>query len=358
MRLSICSIFLVFSILGCNGGGGGDDGGATALPTPEVAVVVEKVLADLNFPVGLAFAPDERLFFTEWLTGQVRIVENGELLERPFITVPIPPGGQSGLLGIALDPSFSQNHYVYLYYTHRISLKNTLVRVTERDGVGSEETVLLSDLPGGGHDGGRLVFGSDRSLYVSVGDGGDPSLAQTMSSFGGKILRINREGGVPEDNPFEESIIFALGFRNVFGMAIHPESDVLYVSDNGPTCDDEVNRVLGGKNYGWRPGYVCSEQNGAFQAPLFRLPISSGVTGVHFYRGGVFPEFRNHLFLSDFNTGSIRRFVVDEANGGAILEEDTIVSGIAGGIIDVVSGSDGNLYFSSPDSIYKISRAS
>lgn len=335
---------------GCGGGGGGD-----SLPAALVKIKLETVLTDLNSPISIAFAPDGALFFTELHSGQVRVFKNGSLLPTPFVTVPAATSGNEGLLGITFDPNFSANHFVYLFYTHATSLTGRVVRFTETNLQGSNEVILLDGIPSGGHDGGRLAFGSDQLLYISTGDAGIPALAQNTQSLAGKILRINTNGTIPSSNPDPESPIFASGFRNPFGMAFHPSAHSLYVSDNGPNCDDEINRVTIGANFGWREGQSCSDNDPAFSLPLITFNPSIAPTGVNFYHGAVFPEFEGHLLLTSFNDSALRRIAVDDENNGAPLEEEILASGF-GSPIDVAVGPDGFIYVATLSTIIRIVR--
>ncbi|MBA3330606.1 MAG: PQQ-dependent sugar dehydrogenase, partial [Actinobacteria bacterium] len=195
----------------------------TATPLPRLADSPDAVaprssvyLDGLKVPVGLVFAPDGRLFFSEVFTGNVRVAERdgdrARLLEQPFVSLEIAKGAEAGVLGLALDPDFEHNRWVYLYYSEpdptrrdRVPRRNRVVRFTERDNVGIEMTVILDDIDmarEGRHNGGRLAFGLDGKLYVTVGNAQDRSHSQDMRRPNGKILRINPDGSIPADNPF------------------------------------------------------------------------------------------------------------------------------------------------------------
>jgi glucose/arabinose dehydrogenase len=226
---------------------------------------VQLITAGLEAPWGMALAPDGRLFVTE-RPGRVRIVRfgtRGGLEAQPWATVPARanPDAERGLLGVALDPDFSRNGFVYLYYSYAapggVTL-NRLVRMHDTSGAGTDEKILLDNIPGSAnHDGGRIEFGTDGKLYVATGDGEQQARAQDRSSMGGKILRLEKDGSVPADNPFPGSPVFSLGHRNVQGLAFHPDTGVLYETEHGPSgffpacCQDEVNLIEAGANYGW-----------------------------------------------------------------------------------------------------------
>jgi glucose/arabinose dehydrogenase len=361
--------WLALTLTSCNGGGGFSGGnpppgsGGPTVPTPAVAIRTETVVSNASFPVSLVFAPDGRLFYTELQTGNVRIVQNPttanpQLLVTPFVTVPVATTGEQGLLGLALDPSFAQNRFVYIYHTHPNPLRNRVVRFTEANNVGSNETTIVDNLPvNSNHNGGRLAFGADGLLYVTVGDAGDAANAQSAASRAGKLLRFNRDGTIPAGNPTAGNALFALGLRNPFGVAFHPTAGTPYVSDNGPNCDDELNRIVAGGNYGWRPNYPCGDNDPQFRAPIQRFNPPIAPTGMTFYTGSVFPEWAtHHLFLTNFVDGTLRRFVVDEAQAGMVLEQQTLINGAFGALLDVKQGPDGNLYVAAETSIIRIVR--
>ena len=249
----------------------------TPTPSPRIgpAVVenVQLIASGLEAPWSVALAPDGRLFVTE-RPGRVRIVRlgaGGGLEAKPWATLPARanPDAERGLLGIALDPDFARTGFVYLYYSYAApggATLNRLVRMRDTNGSGTGETILLDNIPGSSnHDGGRIAFGPDGKLYVATGDGEQQARAQDRASLGGKILRLEKDGSVPTDNPFPGSPVFSLGHRNVQGLAFEPDSGVLYATEHGPSgffpacCQDEVNRIEAGANYGWpivtgRPG--------------------------------------------------------------------------------------------------------
>jgi len=347
-----CLVLLV----SCNGSGGNFGGNNPGGPTPPVAIRTETVVPGANFPVSLVFAPDGRLFYTELQTGNVRIVLNpttptAQLLAMPFATVPVATTGEQGLLGLAFDPNFAANRFVYMYHTDPSPLRNRVVRFTEANNVGSNETVIVDNLPvNTNHNGGRLAFGPDGLLYVTLGDFGDPANAQSSTSPGGKLLRFNTATMLPVAQ------VLALGLRNPFGLAFHRVTGTPYVSDNGPNCDDEINRIVQGGNYGWRTSYPCGDSDPQFRAPITRFNPPIAPTGMTFYSGGVFPEWQNHLFLTSFNDGVLRRFVVSETQNGMVLEQQVVLNGGFGPLLDVTVGPDGNLYVAAQGAIFRIVR--
>ncbi|MFN8391570.1 MAG: PQQ-dependent sugar dehydrogenase [Bdellovibrionota bacterium] len=346
LRYSVLLPLLAVVMSGCGGGGGGgSDSAATGIK-------VEAVATGLSFPVGVAAAPDGRTFFTELRSGNVRIFQDGAVLNEPFATLQVPAEGADGLLGIAVDPDFASNGFVYVFQSIGNPVKNRVIRLTDSHGVGTALTVIVNDLPNGGHNGGKMAFGHDGSLFISTGDAAAPDSAQDPRSFAGKILHVSRNGEALSSS----SPIFALGFRNVFGMAVHPDSGTLYATDNGPDCDDEINRIEAGGNYGWRLSQPCGETDPQFVQPLFRINPTVGVTGATFYSGDALPELRENLLVGDYNTGTIRRFEVDDPSGG-VNELAPLVPGNGSPVLDLTVGADGNVYFTGQDALYRISRA-
>ncbi|HEV8536472.1 MAG TPA: PQQ-dependent sugar dehydrogenase [Candidatus Limnocylindria bacterium] len=243
--------------------------GPTPTPSPRLgAAVVENVqliATGLQAPWAIDLAADGRLFITE-RAGRVRVVQlgpGGGLRPEPWATVPASTvrDGEKGLLGIALDPDFARTRFVYLYYSYTApggGTRNKLVRMRDENGRGVEETVLLDGIPGNAnHDGGRVKFGPDGKIYVTTGDAENGANAQNAASLAGKILRVNRDGSVPTDNPTAGSPVWSRGHRNVQGIAWHPDTGALYATEHGPSnpfpdcCNDEVNSIVPGGNYGW-----------------------------------------------------------------------------------------------------------
>ncbi len=234
-------------------------GAATSATPTAVDFQVETVAEGLDTPWDLAFAPDGRIFFTE-RPGRLRVIEGGRLRPEPVATIPeVVERGEGGLLGLALDPDFAGNGHLYLYHTYSGSdggLRNRVVRYTLADRAGArgltEPRVILDDIPAAAiHNGGRIAFGPDGKLYVTTGDAAAPALAQDRDSLAGKILRLNPDGSVPDDNPFPGSPVYSYGHRNPQGLAWQPGTGQLYATEHGPSAHDEVNLIAPGDNYGW-----------------------------------------------------------------------------------------------------------
>ena len=251
---------------------------------------VEEVARGLEVPWSLDFAPDGRIFLTE-RGGQVRVIEGGQLLPEPVLSLDVG-SGEGGLLGIALDPGFEQNRLVYLYYTYGLFAQNRVSSFTETERGLEDEQVLLDGIPGHWiHDGGRIAFGPDGMLYVTTGDAADPDLAQDVSSLAGKILRLNPDGSVPPDNPFPGSPVYSYGHRNPQGLDWDAQGR-LVATEHGPSGErgrahDEINVIEAGANYGWPLAVGDEEADGAAGPALHTGNETWAPSGAAFYEGPI-----------------------------------------------------------------------
>jgi glucose/arabinose dehydrogenase len=328
-----------------------------------VRYTVERVMA-ANYPVALAFAPDGRLFYTEKITGNVRMVSaGGELQPEPVLTLATDALVERGMLGIALDPDYEENGFIWIFHTavgtSRDYPTNRVVRFHEADGVGSDPQVMWAVPIDNGnvvHNGGNLVFDADGYLFVSMGDYGDPANAQNLDTPQGAIHRfeVTDEGLIPApDNPFEDSSIYAYGLRNPFDLTIDPVTGRVYATENGPSCDDEVNMILPGWNYGWGLNYVCGEtapdiDQTRYLDPLISITPTRAPTGILFYTHEAVPEWENDLFYCTWTDGALHRVVLNEARTAVAAEyEMNLGDGRCGN--DVAVSPDGSLYMTVAD---------
>jgi aldose sugar dehydrogenase len=340
----------------------------TEVPTPQPTRVTRAFPAEpktylegVLIPSSLTFAPDGRLFFVEVTQGTIRIATNGVLQPEPFYTFDIAKVEEHGLLGLALDPEFSRNRFVYAYYTNANKsgkpFKNLVVRLTDHGGVGVDETKLRDDIPVDvrwSHNGGRLRFGPDGKLYVTTGASGDGrNDAQQLGVLEGKLLRLNPDGSIPADNPFPGSPVFALGFRNPWGMAFHPQTGKLYVTDNGPKGFDELDLVERGSNHG-SPDVVGVPGDPRFSDPLWHSGEDRlGVVGLTFYDGLQFPEYRGDAFFCLWNPGILRRVRLAPPGFDRVVESEDLAVDCR---TDVATGPDGALYVASFNRVQRLSR--
>jgi len=326
-----------------------------ALAAP--AEIVDSVLASgLNLPTSMEFSPDGRLFITE-KDGNVRIVKNGVLLTTPFLTLSVDSTGERGLLGLAFDPDYETNRFVYVYYTtstgtihNRVSRFVTDSANPDRAIASSETPIMdLEGLNGGFHNGGAIHFGKDGKLYVATGDNGNSANSQSLSTRLGKILRINSDGTIPSDNPFYNTVgakkeIWALGLRNPFTFAFSPASGstLMYINDVGADAWEEINVGIRGANFGW-PTCEGACSNPSFVNPISAYPHPSdgsgmSVIGGAFYEANQFPaEYKGSYFFGDYVAGFIKRLtpaneVIDFVSNALYL-------------VDIKVAPDGTLYY-------------
>lgn len=342
---------------------------ATPDPGASVQYTVEKYMI-ANYPVAMVFAPDGRLFYTEKATGNVRVIRaDGTSQLEPVIHLETNSLVERGLLGIALDPNYSENGLIWVVHTANGTATdwpaNQVVRFHEADGVGSDPQIMLSVPITNGelkHNGGNLHFDANGLLYVSFGDYGDSTNAQNMDVIPGKIHRfeVTEDGLKPAPgNPFPQSSIYAYGLRNTFDFTFDPYSDALFGSENGLHCDDEVNRILPGKNYGWSPEneQTCfgTEPRDLpdYMPPLLSYNPTVAPTGITVYIGAAIPEWDGELFFCEWNTGLMQRAVLNAARDAIVSVTPLDLQGFFCRI-DVTEGPDGGLYFVDPGGIYRL----
>jgi glucose/arabinose dehydrogenase len=325
-RVIICGVLLSLSALAC------PRAGAATLP----AGFTETQIGGLSDPTAMAFAPDGRLFVCQQ-GGALRVVKDGALLATPFLTVTVNASGERGLLGVAFDPNFNTNRFIYVYYTATTpAVHNRVSRFTASASnpdvveAGSEFVLLdLENLSATNHNGGALHFGADGKLYVAVGENAVPSNAQTLANKLGKILRLNPDGTIPPDNPFFSAAsgtnraIWVMGLRNPYTFDVRRTTGGILINDVGQNVWEEINVGVGGSNYGWptceglcpspAPTPVVRPPN-TFTDPVFQYNhdgATCAVTGGAFYdpASQQFPDaYVGKYFYADFCAGWIRLF--------------------------------------------------
>ncbi len=278
---------------------------------------VETFAGPLSGPVALAFLPDGRLLVTE-KHGALRIVEHGMLRPEPLIELPTDQRAERGLIGVAVDPRFERTGWIFVYHTLAAPSVNRIVRFRLASGQAVDVTPVYT-LPQSAniHNGGNLHFGPDAMLYVGVGEGGDPARARDPRDPRGKILRLDPTTTplVPAaGNPFADlagldAAVWAIGLRNPFDFTFDPISRALLATDNGPDCNDELNRVRPARDYGWRPDYACARPGGApgTEPPMWVWPDTVGITGPAVYDGTAIADWRGSLLICSWNDGALYR---------------------------------------------------
>jgi len=308
---------------------------------------VQVVATRLDIPWALAFTPDGRLFFTE-RPGRVRVMERGQVLATPALVIEdVAAIGEGGVLGLAVHPQFAANSFVYVLYTARLPggpRENRVVRYREVGNTLGEPMVILDRVGAADiHDGGRLRFGPDGMLYVTMGDMSTPSTAQDLASPNGKLLRLTDEGRIPPDNPLP-SPVYSYGHRNPQGLDWHPVTRDLWESEHGQTGNDELNVIQAGHNYGW-PIIEGDQSRAGMDTPLLFFTPAVAPSGASFYTGTAIAGFRGDLFVATLRGEHLLRVRLDPANPRRITSTERLLENRFGRIRDVVTGPDGALYF-------------
>lgn len=307
-------------------------------------------------PTALATAPDGRIFVTQQ-DGKIRVIKNDALLSTPFASVPADVFNERGLLGITFDPDYATNKYIYIYYTStQPTSHNRLSRFTATGDVASGGETILLDLPNvpsgtRWHMGGGIHFGADGKLYIAVGDHEDTSKPQSLSSPFGKILRINKDGTIPTDNPFYSQTsginraIWARGLRNPYTFGIQPTTGKILINDVGQESYEEINLGQAGGNYGWpqTEGPFSKTTFPQYVHPLYWYSHSNGcaITGGSFYNPTTsnFPStWVGKYFWVDFCTGTMRALDSSSATN------TTFATGLLSPT-DIQVRSDGSMYY-------------
>ena len=317
---------------------------------------------DLEHPWGLAFLPDGRMLVTE-RPGRLRIVGTDGHVSEPLANVPeVYHHGQGGLLDVALDPDFASNRTIYFSYAEPgdEGAGTAVAHARLNDDGLSDVTVIFRQQPkveGPNHFGSRLVFARDGTLFVTMGDRfAYREEAQNLANDLGKIVRINRDGSVPSDNPFvgrddARPEIWSYGHRNVQGAALDPATGQLWTAEHGARGGDEINHPEAGKNYGWPVITYGVDYSGerigegtakpGMEQPVYYWDPSIAPSGLTFYTGDAFPDWRGDLFVGSLKFGYLVRLDVED---GKIVGEEKLLEDLNQRVRDVRQGPDGNLY--------------
>ena len=261
------------------------------------AVEIEAWQQNLDVPWELVFLPESNRALISERDGRVLLVENGNLKSESYLELDIDSRGEGGLMGMVHHPDFPETPYIYLMYTYTSSngqLYNRVSRFTDQGNQAVEEEIIIDQIPAGNnHNGGRIAFGPDGMLYITTGETFTRKIAQDLDNLGGKILRLTPEGIIPADNPFENSPVYSLGHRNPQGIAWHPETGDLFISDHGPSGEDglrakdRIKVVEAGSNFGW-PDKIGYFEDGEYANPLIMWENAVPPSGMIFYRGDLY----------------------------------------------------------------------
>jgi aldose sugar dehydrogenase len=327
---------------------------------PRIRVV--PYVKGLSNPWSIAFLPNGDMLVTE-KPGRLRIVRNGTLAPEPVSGVPaVFANGQGGLLEVLPHPKFAENQFLYLTYS-KPGENNTATTALARGKFDGKALTEVKDLfvadnwnTGGAHFGSKLAFGRDGMLYMTVGERNDRVRAQNTASHGGKLLRLTDDGTVPPDNPFvkrdgHKPEIYSYGHRNAQGLAIHPETGAVWLNEHGPQGGDELNVAEPAKNYGWPVVSFGREYSGdlitnqpyrdGMEPPAMIWVPSIGISGMAFYTGDRFPQWKGHIFVGGLSGQHVQRVVFTEKGP---IGRETLLGSMRQRVRDVRQGPDGLLY--------------
>lgn len=325
-------------------------------PKDSDGLTYTEVASKTDTPWQITFIPDGRILFTERI-GRVRVIENGQLKSEPYLNLrdSTTEAGEAGLTGIIVDPAFNTNHFFYVAYTYEKS-KNPLVFMNKvvryREDPATKKPVFDKILVDGiegyiNHNVGSLHFGPDDKLYITTGERYMPDYAQDLKKLNGKILRINRDGSVPSDNPFPESLVYSLGHRNVQGLAWQPGTNNLFNVEHGPSlqqgcCMDEINYIQAGKNYGW-PLIRGKQQQANLETPKY----ISGDDTTWAPAQAVFLEtgpWAGSMLFTGLYDQALHRAVFDATDRTKVLRVETYMKEELGRLRAIAKGPDGKIY--------------
>jgi glucose/arabinose dehydrogenase len=319
-----------------------------SIVTPAFAEMnIDVVVDGLNNPWEMVFAPNGDIYFSE-RDGRVWKIENfGEA--KVIQTFPKSGSYEGGTLGLALHPNFEENKKIYIYQTN-LELEffqNKVFSFTVDGDELIDVQTVIDDIPGAPwHDGGRIAFGPDEKLYITTGDAVNPGWSQDLSSLAGKILRINSDGTIPDDNPFDSSAIFSYGHRNPQGIAWN-EDGLLVSSEHGPSGEmgyghDEINVIVKGKNYGW-PKVVGDSSDDSYVNPIIHSGEKTWApSGMVYYSSDKISSLEGKFLVGALRGQHL--MVLDVANDGSLISAEKMFEGDFGRIRTAQISPDGILY--------------
>jgi len=344
----------------------------TLFKSEKTDFILETVAPNLDSPWGIDFLPDG-ILITE-RDGRMRIHRQGKLFAVTGLP-DIAPGGQGGLLDVAVSPSFDRDQQIYLTFSKAgPGGRGTALASARLRGTALTEVKILWEMEKktgtSVHFGSRIRFLADRTLIFTTGERGDPDRAQDLADSAGKVHRLNRDGTIPSDNPFVKvpgalPSIYSYGHRNPQGLVIRHSDGTIWLSEHGPQGGDEINLIKPGKNYGWPVitygrNYVIGTKIGegtskpGMEQPLLHWTPSIAPSGLDFYSGGRIPAWQGNLF-----SGALagQQMVRMEISGTQVLKQEVVLEDAIGRIREVREGPDGYLYLATDESnggLYRI----
>jgi glucose/arabinose dehydrogenase len=332
-------------------------GGGITAPSPSPSIsgpaITETVIqSGLIVPWEVAVAPDGRMFVTE-RPGTLSIFESTAPMAKRVTSAQVSgvkAMGEAGLLGLALDPDFPRNQFLYVCASRldQGEWRNEVLRYrASASALAVDTTILRAGIVASGlHDGCRMRFGPDGKLWIATGDGGVPARAQDAASLNGKLLRINADGSVPTDNPTLKgqpapSAVFALGLRNPGGIAFDPRTGACFVSDAGDQMQDEIDEVSAGANFGWPAALGPNGSSRGFVDPVWSSgPSTLAVAGAVFLSGPDWGAWSNSLVVATLKEQDLRRFTIENMHA---TEHDILLDQKYGRLRAVTAAPDGSL---------------
>ena len=363
MRTILLCLFVMLFVTNCKKNGGDDNDDPGTLPDVELKSKV--VVSGLNLPWEMVYGPDNFIWFTE-KAGKISRLNptNGQV--TPLLTITeVRTNGEGGLLGMTLHPDFTSNPYVYVVYGYGSTYKAKIVRYTYSGGNLISPQVLLDQIPAASiHNGSRLLI-SGGKLFISTGDAADTGTPQNVNSLAGKILRINLDGSIPDDNPYPNNPVWSLGHRNAQGLT--QVGNKIFSSEHGPDSDDEINIIEKGRNYGWPniKGFCnesgeqsfCSSNN--VVEPLINWTPTIAPSGLIYYNSDYIPQFKNSLLLAVLKGTKLMQLKLDDAQTKITGTKDFYIN-TYGRIRAVCQSPDGKIYIctsnGSDDKIVEIAK--
>ena len=309
------------------------------------------VISNLAVPWSIIFPSSNTMYIAE-RSGTIRHFKDNQAQEPFYTFKEISSTSEEGLMGLELDPDYPNSPFVYASFAYQENNQMfvRIVRLTDINGKGQNPLTILDKIPAARfHAGTRLRFGPDQKLYITTGDATTKDIAQDLNSLGGKILRINKDGSIPEDNPFPNSYIYSYGHRNSQGIDFDPISGVLFSTEHGPSLfdgaagGDELNRILPGENYGWPLVSHTESTPEAIDPLLVFTPAVAPASGV-FYTGDKYPALQNAFLFGGLRGEGVFVIYLDESRQKVTSYEKLNIN--EGRIRDIAVSPDGYIYFS------------